>query len=259
VILHGRPDLDRLHEAPELPTRVVPARRFAAPELDDAAVAYGLALGCQQEAEGFNLARSLRPRGSIARLVPWRQLASQAAVLGLATFCLAQYHGELGRMMADVRGRQKAHDWLGERPLAELNAEQAQLAAQADAVRHYLDTRVLWTPCLRELSALLPDNMALASWEGQADYVAPGKKVAAGTRSLKLRMEAPIPGGSTIPAEVDALLGSLRDAPALQRSLPVVKLSTLKWGASETTRRPVASFSIVCSPEEKKAAKPSAH
>jgi hypothetical protein len=258
VMLHGRPDLERSQDSVESPTRLVGARRFPGPGLDDAAIAFGLALGCQQDVQGFNLSRSLRPRGTLAALVPWRQLVAQAGILALATFLLGQHQAELGRMLADSRQRQASYTWLEKRPVSDLDAERSRLSAQVETIRTFLETRILWTACIRDLADRLPENMALASLDGHAERVAPGKKAAAGGRLLTLRLEAPIPTGTTIPAEVDSLLASLRSSPSLKTSLPGVKLSALKWGLEESTHRPIASFSILCSPEEKAVRKPAA-
>jgi hypothetical protein len=261
VMLHGRVDATRSRDAScsrdavESPARRLLARRFAGPGLEDAAIAFGLALGCQQDVERFNLARASRPRGSLAGLVPWRQLVAQLGVLGMATMVLFQHEGDLGRRLADVRRRQEAHAWLAKQSVSDLGAERSRLAAQADTIRHYLDTRILWTDCARDVAERLPENMALAALEGHGVYVAPGKKPAPNGRQLNLRLEAPIPAGTTIPSEVDTLLGSMRGSPVLRKSLPAVKLSTLKWGQEEGTRRPIAMFSILCSPEEKAARK----
>ena len=96
--------------------------------------------------------------------------------------------------------------------------------------------------------------MSITAFNGKSTFVAPGAR-GVSQQSLTLQVEAPIPPGATVPAEIDALLANLRATPLLKKHLPLIRMSALKWASSRTSAGTVASFNLLCTPEAKPARK----
>jgi hypothetical protein len=256
LLIHGRADLHERLES-EVSEHGLAARLLFArgPELADTSVAFGLALGCLGPAgETFDLAHALKPRARLRDLVPWGELAVQAALLVcMALFLLARSHDvdDACRAVQGAVARQKV---LKSAPEAALRKEKKDLEQQVEAIRTFLAGRVLWSAHLHELSARLPTSAPLMGLQGQCELER-AKKGEAGRskKSLVLKASAPItPGGST-PREIDDFVGSLRGDPLLQKDFPLVELADIRWQAGTPTSKPLATFTVVCLPKDDRA------
>ena len=87
------------------------------PRFDSAEIAYGLALGCHAVAKGLNLARELRPRESVFRLLPLGQMAVQVATMATATVFLQSDQGRLDRELHAVQAAVANHAWMKDQPI----------------------------------------------------------------------------------------------------------------------------------------------
>lgn len=256
LLIHGRADLhERLeHDVGEqgLASRVLFAR---GPELADASVAFGLALGCLgPTGETFDLAHALKPKASLRDLVPWGELAVQVALLVcMALFLLTRSHDADDAYRA-VRAEVARQGVLKSAPEAALRKEQKDLEQKVEAVRKFLAGRVLWSAHLHELTARLPASAPLMSLHAQCELDRGGKKgeVARGKKSLVLKASAPISSSGSTPREIDDMVGSLRGAPLLQKDFPLVELADIRWQAGTTSSKPLATFTVVCLPRDDK-------
>jgi hypothetical protein len=251
VIVHGRPDLVALQDSPDWLKDPVRTRRHDGPSLDDANVAFGLALGLLQEEESFNLVRKTRPKSSLGSLIPWKQLTIQVSALTAASLLLHANAETLDSQLRVVKKQQKKYEWLRNSAPNVLEKERAELQTAAAAMQHYLQTRVLWTGYARELGELMPKAMILTSFQGQNDYADAKSRVANANRSLTLKLESPITESGSMPPEVDNLIDSIRGSAVLRQDFPTIKLASLKYSSSQQLKRDMASFSVLCTPAPK--------
>ncbi len=251
LLLHGRPELTGLSQSLASAYPDVQVRHHPGPTLGVGDAAFGVAAGRHQDEEGFNLARDLKPRGSFAAVFPWGQAFVEAGVLAAAGGLLSMQVLEVETQAQVAAARSATFRWLENKTVAELNQQRADLTTRAELIKAYLGTRYQWARYLREVTAQLPPGISLTSFSGKGPFVPPGSKVAPQPH-LMLGVEADLPPGGTVPAEIDTLLANLRGTPLLKDTLPIIRMSTLKWGTSSLRKgMPAASFSLVCTPESK--------
>ncbi|CAN5816235.1 hypothetical protein BH23PLA1_BH23PLA1_00980 [soil metagenome] len=249
MIVHGRIDLAMILKGPDwlrLPLKVA---WLDGPGLDPEAVARGLAMGFDDGIETFNLARSLRKRRSALSLFPFGQVLLQAGLLAGATLFLQIHLAGLENKCSTILHDRSRHEWTEGQSLQDLKAEDKKLTDQSKAVLNYLDSRILWSDCLRDIASRLPENVQLTALRGFAEYSEPkGKRPAPTKRQLILDMQAPIPDG-VVPREIDGLIESLRAGPALGKALPSIEMGPVRWEASVRNQAiPTASFTVACRP-----------
>jgi hypothetical protein len=251
VIVHGRPDLAHLDDTPSWREAHLRMRRYDRPRFDSAEIAYGLALGCHAVAKGLNLARELRPRESAFRLLPLGQMAVQVATMAMATVFLQSDQGRLDRELHAVQAAVANHAWLKDQPIGALDQEKAAQSTRAEAIQQYLGTRILWTDCLREMTAPLPATMTVTGVKGHCK-LGDAKNAKTDDRLLSLSMRAPITGDGVVPAEIDTYLTAMRSSQVIRKGLPQIKLSALRWGTDMQTVRPFLAFTVTCQAEARK-------
>jgi hypothetical protein len=251
VIVHGRSDLVGLQDSPDWLKEPVRTRRHDGPALDDANVAFGLALGLLQEGETFNLVRESRPKGSLPSLIPWKQIVAQAGVLVVATMLMHANADTLETQLALVKKQQKKFAWLAKKTPSVLEKERVELKASAAAMQHYFETRAHWTGFVCEFAELLPDAMTFSSVKGQGEYYDPKSKPPENARAVTVKLETPIGEGGAMPAEVDNIVDALRESSVIRKDFPVIKLAELRFSPSQRGKREFASFSVICTPNPK--------
>jgi hypothetical protein len=263
VMIHGRGDSHGLVGLEELEQQAgVRVAWFEEPKLNDSSVAFGLALGCLKHAsQGFDLARTIKPRPSINELFPWGETALQASLLACMGLFMADRSRTLNETYQVVRAENAKHDWAGALPEPELQKQNKTLEQKVEAVRKFLGSRVVWTSYAHDIPTRLPANASMTAFEGVCELEATGKKKEGGIKAKKsfiLRLAAPIRQDGSMPEEIDDFLESLRDHPLLKRDFPIVELADLKWYQPFNGSKPVAYFTVVCLPKTAKgAAKPS--
>jgi hypothetical protein len=223
--------------------------RHDAPALDEGAVAAGLAEGPGPGVSAFNLVRSLGRGLSMLEIFPWGQAVLQIVLLVAATLFLRH---RLGDARAEARAA-KDHDahyaWAVSTPTPKLQEEKKELEQKAEALRNFLETRVLWTAHARDMAGRLGPAIALTSFQGAAELEG-GKGKA--RRSLALKLSAPLKKAGAMPKEIDAFLRTLRDDPLLKRDFPEIELGDLRW-APGTNGQSTATFNVTCQPKAKPA------
>jgi hypothetical protein len=250
VIVHGRPELaEAIRSLPAWEALGVETAHHAGPSLDDVgAAALGLAAGCYLDDDvAHNLARGRRPRRSLASLFPWGQAAALALVLGGATALMMGQLLEVQTRANVTTARAQRYPWIKGKDVISLEKERADLTTRTELIRAYLTTRYQWARYTREVAQRMPDSMGITAFEGKNTLAVPGAKGAA-VRSLELQVEAPLPPGTSIPADINVLMENMRSAPLLKESLPLITMSEMKFATVQGKPGTVASFNLRCSP-----------
>jgi hypothetical protein len=259
VLIHGRPDLSEALTSEGFRQSIgVAVQHSHDPGYDPPSVALGLALGAQQGEEWFDLSRALKPRPPFWEVFPVGDVAVQSALLVCITLFLSSKHEAVRNAYNLVRAEAAKHPWVAKVDDAKLDKERKELEAKVDAIREYLDSRILWSNYTRDTSVRLPESIALRSFSGLCELdMGKGAARAKGKKWLTLKFSAPIASGQKIPPEVDAYLDALRRDALLQRDFPVVELADLKWtqptGAGKGA---LTDFTVNCMPPEKPRAAP---
>ncbi len=253
VLLHGRSDLRAAIEAEEFRQQVgIPLVWSGAPELDDRATAWGLALGClaQQPEDAFDLSRSMKPRLSLREIFPWGELAVQAAlVVGMLLF-LAWHSRALDEALVPVRLEIAQRAWLENVQQPQLQKEKQELEQKVESIRRFVGTRIIWTEYTRDIAERLPTTATLVSFTGQCEMEAPGKQVVIRPKkSFVVRASALIDEDGATPKEVDRFLTALRGDPLLMRDFPLVNLADIKFFQPNITADASSLFTVVCLPK----------
>jgi hypothetical protein len=252
VVIHGRPDLKRLLDLDWVREQAnLDLQWTDEPALDSAQIALGLAEGCfETDGTAFDLARRSKTPARLRDLVPWPEIALFAALVALMA-CFLFHRLQGSNRAAAALSRSNSQNAVASLPLAELQKEKNQLQQRVVAVKGFLDTRILWSACQRELSDSLPDNIFLTSVQGTNELATAGKKgkKAGPKKSLILKGAVVLPDSGVIPHEIDRLLTTLRNHPALTRDFAVIELAELKRLSQTTDERQLAMFTVVCLPK----------
>lgn len=256
MIVHGHKDIERLLDVDWMEEQLdLSVDWYDEPALDRSQIAQGAAQGClENPSKGFDLARSVKPPPTLKQLFPWREAAMELAMLA----CMGLF---LGHTYWTLRESEKALPTAAATYPAQARAqkqkllkEKGELDTQVQALREFLDGRVLWTSCLRDLALCVPDDMWLTSVRGCCDMKAIGKKRgrAKAKKSFVLTGAIAIPSSGLMPQEVDRLLSALRSDPTLEKDFPLIALDELESLPPRMGEIPKAIFSVVCLPEKKK-------
>jgi hypothetical protein len=182
--------------------------------------------------------------------------------LAAASFLMGAEVQKVESRAASTKVQMRAHAWQSGKKLADLEREKSELSTRAKAIGDFMGSRMIWASCLREATLPLPESMVLKLFDGDCAFAGAGSKMKSGqNRYMSMEFEAPIPESGSIPAEIDSYVRSIRSSSLIRDRLPVVKLSGLRWTFSESDKRPLASFKVMCMPEPKKAkpASPAPH
>lgn len=263
VMIHGRPELRNQLKFEDLQEDIgVPTSWLNGPALDDSAIAYGLALGCVNQTESFDLARSLKPRRSLWELFPWSETAMQAVLLLCMGLFLEDRSASARHSYGAVKNKIAEHVWMDGVTEPLLQKEKKELEAKVEAIKRFMGTRVLWTTYTHDIPTRLPANATINGFEGISDLEILGKKKESGVKlkkSFLLRLAAPIKNDGTMPSDIDDFLNQLREHPLLKKDFPLVELVDLKWYQPFVGAKPTAFFTVICLPNvNKPVAKPAA-
>jgi hypothetical protein len=183
-------------------------------------------------------------------MVPWIQIAAQAAVLAIATHLLADRQEVVGRLLRGIDESVARHSWMKDRPVAALEKEKKELADRVTSIEAHLGTRVLWSSCLAEIAGLLPDalNVTQLTASSELSKEKAGKAPGKGAK-IEMGMQATIGDSGGVPPEIDTFLADLRAGRVIKRTMPLIKLTTLHWGTAEPGKkdvRPRVAFNVIC-------------
>jgi hypothetical protein len=255
VLVHGRPDLSHRLDLDDLRSRLgLKVSRADGPGFDPSSTAFGLALGGMGDDGGFDLARSLKPRESIAEIFPWVDLALQASMLVGVGLLMAGHSKSLANEHATVRASLAGFSWLGNRQEADLEKEKKSLQQKDEMAEAFLGSRVTWSDHVRDVASRLPGNTRVLAFQGAGEFAPPGVKgMAAAKKIVEMKLETPMPPSGETPHEVDLLLESIRDQSLLKREFPLIELKDLRTTKSTAKgAKPVSSYSLVCLPPPSK-------
>jgi hypothetical protein len=254
IVLHGRGELRAKFEGADFDNQVQARVLWSTgPELDDRAVAYGLALGClgQQQNESFDLSRSVKARPSLRAIFPWAEVGVQVALLvGMGIFLFVRSHTLQETYAAALAETSERAELVGGQP-GDLEKEKKDLEQKVEAVRRFVSSRIIWTSYTHDIASRLPASATLNSFHGLCELEYFGKQkegVLKPKKSFVIRAAAPIAQDGSTPKEIDRFLTALRGHPLLKRDFPEVELAEIKWFQPSVTAAPSALFMIVCLP-----------
>jgi hypothetical protein len=259
AIVHGRPDLHERLQQEQFPSDMETRVLWRdGPELDAAAIAFGLALGgLAQNAKTFDLSRSLKARPSLWEIFPWGDLAFTAGLVACAGVFLGAHATKLDDSHASAMAQCSRHKCLSSAEPGRLELDTKDLEKKVEAVRKFLETRILWTNYTADMAARLPAGAVLERLEARCGLDV-GSKGSGSKQSFAIGATVPLAGDGSTPREIDAFLNSLRNDPVLQRDFASAELTGIKQAASLDKGRRAATFGIVCLPKAKAAAGPTA-
>jgi hypothetical protein len=252
VMIHGRSDLRAGVESEEFRRQVaVPIMWSGGPELNDAAVAFGLALGClgQQPLDAFDLSRSLKPRVSIWDIFPWVEVAVQIAMVVCMGLFLWMRSQSIEKALEPVKAQYAKRAWLSSMPQAEIQKERQDLEQRVEAIRKFVATRIIWTAYTHDISSRLPADATMTMFQGLCELETSGKNVIKPKKAFTIRASAPIAQDGSTPKEIDRFLTALRGNALLKRDFPIVDLADIKWYQPNITAPANALFTVICLPK----------
>jgi hypothetical protein len=254
VIIHGYAELQRLVDLEWIEEQLnVSVDWLKEPALDDAWIARGAAEAAVGSEEAtFDLGRSMKPPPTLKQIFPWREAALQAFLLACVAAFLAYTSWTLRQSQGRIAAAPAGGAAVDKR---KLQKEKEELESNIQALREFFDGRVLWTSCLRDLAARVPQDMYLTSIRGLCELENKQKKRggAKAKKSLVLRGAIKVPPDGIVPREIDRLLVALRSDPTLKEDFPLITLDELQQVQAREGEVPTAIFSVVCLPREKKA------
>jgi hypothetical protein len=248
VLIHGRPDLEYAFQADAFQEATgVQTRYYKDPAFDAGSVALGLAMGCQQAGASFDLARALKPPAPLWELIPFGELATQIVLLVSITLYLHWRQQAVSRESVKIHAQAAKHAWMAKIDEKKIEAEKKELGLKLEAVKEYLDTRILWSSYTRDLASNVPESIVLRAFAGQCDLEMGPKRAAKPKKSLVFRLTAPITGSRVMPKEIDAYLDQLRADPLMSRDFPLIEIADLK-SMQAVGGRAAADFTVKCLP-----------
>ncbi len=211
-------------------------------------IAFGLGLGALDvRGPALNLARSFQQASGIGDLFP----KGEAALIASLIFCLAMiltFHmWDLQKTLARLKAHSSQVGWARSMNVTKLKQERTSLLTQTQPLAAFMTGRVLWTPYLIELPAILPDKIVLFRLQfGDAIWTKDERREL-GDRFLLLRGRARVSEGGAVPQEVDATLRALQESPLVTKTFPIVRLAT--FAQRKEGRETEAAFDILCVPK----------
>jgi hypothetical protein len=244
AVVHGRPELhDRLQKE-GLPTEIgVRMVWNAGPAYTGATVAQGLALGAaQQNAVAFDLSRTMKPRPALRDIFPWGQIACGTAIMVFMALMMMRHSDRVNSAYLAAKAECDGNKALAAADASKLQKEKADLTKKIDAVRKFIDGRVIWTAQIRGLSAWLPSEIKLGQWQGTATK--------AGSGRMQFAASAMLTPLGALPPQVGEFVTALRTKPALKSVFPQTELMGLRQSGKKAGG--TADFNIVCQAEKGK-------
>jgi len=250
VVIHGRSDLRRLLDMDWVHEQITGKLEWLdGPPLDASQIASGLAEGCLQDEDGFDLARHQQTERTLWQRFPWSEAAVHVGLIVVMGLFLA-YRLLLVNDELTSATMRNAQSEIASLSTQELQKEKKELNAQVSAVEKFLDSRIVWTNYERELAAALPRDVFFTSLRGVSEFTSKSKSKTKARKQLVLKCAVAIPQDGLIPHEVDRLLNALRQNPLLNAEFPLIELAELKQYKRDDET--LAMFTVIGLPRETK-------
>ncbi len=251
VVLHGEASLAPL--VTELGRQLETTVRHATGETIGAmSAAVMLARSARGAQRGqVDLGRAYWPTAGLLELVPQREFGAMVAASLLFSAWL--WWGVLdARTRASSLEEQNSIDFtLNPGKESDLRAEEKRLEAEVGAVRRFVSTRRLWTPCLSEIASRVPASASVEGIIGQQPLTSGlGRGDKAVKQDLLIDFVTEFPLDASVPPEANLALQALRSAPVTSKSFPLTELASLRLDRNKSSKDAPdrAKFSILCRP-----------
>ena len=244
AIVHGRADLhERLQKEglpSEIGTRVV---WHEGPALNSQAMAFGLALGCVDQADaGFDLSRLMKPKASLRDIFPWGELACECVLVAFMGLCLLHRNEQVCAACTAAQMRCDGNKILASSDVAKLEAEKGSLTKKIESLHQFLDSRVIWTSYLHNVMERFPPSIRLTTIQGGSGLQIPGP----GKRTMQLGASVNLLPRGAVPPAVFKLIASFRNDPFMQQNFDKVELGTITQSGTTPSGDVKAGFAVSC-------------
>ncbi len=251
VVVHG--DNEVAGVVTELGERLDTEVRHQVSETVSAA---DLAFALSRSARGkqrvlVDLGRAYWPSAALFELIPQREVVTLTAAGLLLSAWMWWSVFDASARVSRIERQNALDQTLSSGRESDLKAERKQLEAEVGAVRRFVSTRRLWTPCLEELATLVPDRAALESIVGQEELTSGlSRQDKRAKRQLIIDFVADFPMNAAVPPEANEALKDFRSAPVISKAYPTTELASLRLDRNKVSvdAPDRAKFSILLRP-----------
>jgi hypothetical protein len=216
---------------------------------DGAMAALGLALGCIGPImPTFDMAKLLKPPAALRDIFPWGDLIGECIVMVFLAMVLVHQSDGVSKAYESAQllcGQSKT---LALASVGNLGKEKKDLTQKLDFVHKFLDSRILWTNVLGELSDALPRDMVIGNLQCLSHVDMSGRTP--GGTSLDFPVTMPLTPSGAVPLDVGKFIQKLRMDPKFQQDFGTVTQSGLQRASMNVDNKNVdaVAFSVKCLP-----------
>ena len=260
ALIHGRADLHKQLQEEQLPTemetRVV---WHEGPEFTGESISLGLAMGClSQDIKAFDLSKTLKAKPPVKEIFPWGELGFTAALLGCMSVVMFSHAMKLDENNVRARAENSQHSVLINADLARLEKEKKSLENRVQAVRTFVETRMLWSTYGYDTSTRIPANAEINAFSGRNALACSaggkGGKAVQGGGSFRLRGTAPLEKDGSIPKSIDAFLNAIPKDPQWKKDFSAIK-TEFKLPPPAPNQQAMVDFTVIGACSKKASAK----
>jgi hypothetical protein len=250
VIVHGRPEVELTVNPGAFQARTgARLRRCDGPDYESSGAATGLALANPLgEERGLDLARGLKPAVYLREIIPWGELALQAALVSGVSLFLQASAMELDTQLRATRVELGTFSWLKDQDQAKLEKEKAAIEERSKAIQAYSDSRMNWSGQLRTIAVHMPESTLVTSFQAVPENNASWKAAASARNQMIINFATPMAADGAMPREINEFIAALRVEPILKQRFPIIEVSGLRANAATPNQVAHASYSVVCLP-----------
>jgi hypothetical protein len=213
------------------------------PPLNSQAMAYGLALGCVDQADaGFDLSRLMKPKASLRDIFPWGELACECVLVVFMGLCLLHRNEQVRTVCTAAQMRCDGNKVLASSDVAKLEAEKKSLTQKIESLHQFLDSRVIWTSYIHDVMDRFPPSIQLTTIQGGSVLQLPGP----GKRTMQLGASVNLLPRGAVPPAVFKLIASLRNDPLMKQNFDKIELGAISPSGATPSGDVKAGFSVSC-------------
>ena len=250
VSIYGRKELETLVDRQWLAQNLPDDFRWLeAPSMQPQHIARACA-DCylSSEEDEFDFVREFREPMQLRRVVPYKDIALYAIAVLVLFAVLFDRLKRIESQYAAVMSTAPVVADAGSNPRSELD----RLNARATAVSQFLDKRVVWSPMLGEIAAILPPGTRLTEIRGSAIMAQKRKRAVKTTpTTLVLKAECLLDDENQLPLSVSQLPERVSRLESVSTYFDRVELGDLRRKVSRATGIKGADFSIVLTTNDK--------
>ena len=184
----------------------------------------------------------------IREILPWGELALQAALIAGVSLFLHAGSVELETQLKTTEVAVKAISWLKNQDQAKLEAEKKVLDERLTALETFHRGRVDWSEQLRTIAGVTPGTTLVTTFQGLNEAEAPGKGKSTTKNQMVVNFTTPMGSEGVIPSEINEFMAALRLDKALKRDFAIVNFSGVQTRPAQGKQAGSATYTAVCLP-----------